>query len=139
MTARYNGLADWYDARFVIGAPRHQPGLPELLGPGSGPCLDLGCGTGRNFDTIRDSGRTVVGVDRSSDQLRLARTRTDGPLIEVAPYWADDGIRSRVGMRHLTLSELLNAFLRPELTLELVEEPDGMPVPHTLALKARRN
>jgi SAM-dependent methyltransferase len=212
-------LADWYDARFVVGAPRHQPGLPELLGPGSGPCLDLGCGTGRNFDTIRDSGRTVIGVDRSSDQLRLARTRTDGPLIEadaavlpfadasfdtvvamwittdlddfpsalgeavrvlrpggllvcygvhpafngphvewnedgtrlvhpsyrttgwheVAPYWADDGIRSRVGMRHLTLSELLNAFLRPELTLEHVEEPDGMPVPHTLALKARRN
>jgi SAM-dependent methyltransferase len=82
MGARYNGLADWYDARFVAGAPRHQPGLLELLGPGSGLCLDLGCGTGRNFDTIRDSGRTVVGVDRSSDQLRLARTRTNGPLIE---------------------------------------------------------
>ncbi|GAA1593386.1 class I SAM-dependent methyltransferase [Kribbella sancticallisti] len=219
MTARYNGLADWYDARFVAGAPRHQPSLPELLGPGSGRCLDLGCGTGRNFDTIRDSGRSVVGVDHSADQLRLARTRTDGPLIEAdaamlpfddasfdtvlamwistdlddftgalteatrvlrpggllvcygvhpcfngphiewnedgsrlihpsyrtsgwheaAPYWADDGIRRRVGMRHRSLPELLNAFLRPELTLEHFEEPDAMPVPHSLAIKARRN
>jgi|SRR5215216_1543909 SAM-dependent methyltransferase len=82
MKARYDGLADWYDARFVTGAEPHQPGLLELMGPGSGPCLDLGCGTGRNFLSIVESGRTVVGVDRSSDQLRLARTRTDGPLIE---------------------------------------------------------
>ncbi|MFC5261121.1 class I SAM-dependent methyltransferase [Kribbella qitaiheensis] len=219
MTARYNGLADWYDARFVVGAPRHLPSLPELLGPGSGPCLDLGCGTGRNFDTIRDSGRSVVGVDRSADQLRLARTRSDGPLIEAdaavlpfadgsfdtviamwistdlddftgalgeavrvlrtggrlvcygvhpsfngphvewnedgsrlvhptyrtagwhepKPWWGDDGIRRQVGMRHLPLPELLNAFLQPELTVEHIEEPGDMPVPHALALKARRN
>ena len=37
MTARYNGLADWYDARFVVGAEPHQPGLLELLGPVTGP------------------------------------------------------------------------------------------------------
>ena len=80
-TARYDGLADWYDARFVAGAEPHQPGLLDLLGPGSGPCLDIGCGTGRNFETIRASGRSVVGVDYSADQLRLARTRTDGPLM----------------------------------------------------------
>ncbi|MEV5962967.1 class I SAM-dependent methyltransferase [Kribbella sp. NPDC051952] len=78
--AKYDGLADWYDDRFVNGAEPHQPGLLELLGPGSGPCLDLGCGTGRNFETIRASGRSVVGVDYSTDQLRRARTRTDGPL-----------------------------------------------------------
>jgi ubiquinone/menaquinone biosynthesis C-methylase UbiE len=78
--ARYDGLADWYDDRFVVGAEPHQPGLLELLGAGSGPCLDIGCGTGRNFETIRASGRQVVGTDFSTDQLRLARTRTDGPL-----------------------------------------------------------
>lgn len=80
-TARYDGLADWYDARYVSGAEPHQPGLLELLGPGSGPCLDIGCGTGRNFETIRASGRSVVGLDFSADQLRVARSRTDGPLM----------------------------------------------------------
>src|SRR3954452_7931464 len=79
--ARYDGLADWYDERFVIGSEPHQPGLLELLGPGSGLCLDIGCGTGRNFETIRATGRSVVGVDFSADQLRLARSRTDGPLM----------------------------------------------------------
>ncbi|MEU4287017.1 class I SAM-dependent methyltransferase [Kribbella sp. NPDC026596] len=80
-TARYDGLADWYDARYVAGQDDHQPGLLDLLGPGSGPCLDIGCGTGRNFETIRSSGRSVVGLDFSADQLRLARSRTDGPLM----------------------------------------------------------
>ncbi|TDD63095.1 SAM-dependent methyltransferase [Kribbella antibiotica] len=78
--ARYDGLADWYDDRFVVGAEPHQPGLLELLGQGSGPCLDIGCGTGRNFETIRASGREVIGTDFSADQLRLARGRTSGPL-----------------------------------------------------------
>ena len=82
MRARYDGLADWYEERFVAGAELpHQPGLLDLLGPGSGPCLDIGCGTGRNFETIRMTGRSVVGVDYSADQLRVARTRTDGPLM----------------------------------------------------------
>lgn len=80
MRARYDGLAEWYDERFGADAPPHQPGLLELLGPGSGACLDIGCGTGRNFESIRASGRWVVGLDFSIDQLRRARMRTDGPL-----------------------------------------------------------
>jgi SAM-dependent methyltransferase len=218
-TARYNGLADWYDERFVQDPNSHQPGLLELLGSGSGPCLDIGCGTGRNFYTIRESGREVVGVDFSSDQLRLARTRTDGPLIEAdaanlpfadasfdtaiamwtstdlddfatalleaarilkpggilvsygvhpcfngphvvyneednsrlihptyrqagwhepAPWWADEGIRRRIGMRHIPLADYLNAFLRTGLALEHFEEPEGIPIPHALAVRARK-
>jgi SAM-dependent methyltransferase len=218
MPARYNGLADWYDARFVQEPNTHQPGLLELLGPGSGPCLDIGCGTGRNFFTIRESGREIVGVDYSSDQLRLARTRTDGPLIEAdaanlpfadssfdtvmalwtstdiddfdgslqeatrvlrpggllvsygvhpcfngphvvynedgsrlihptyrqpgwhepAPWWGDEGIRHHIGMRHTPLADFLNAFLRTGLTIEHFEEPGDIPIPHALAVKARR-
>jgi SAM-dependent methyltransferase len=219
MKARYDGLADWYEERFVADAEPHQPGLLELLGPGSGPCLDIGCGTGRNFETIRASGRSVVGVDYSTDQLRHARTRTDGPLMiadagvlpfadrsfdtamvmwistdvddfgkvlreatrvlrpdgvlvvygvhpcfngphvvydsedgsrlihasyrtagwhDESPWWAEDGIRRRVGMRHVPLAEYLNAFLTTGLTLERFEEPGGFEVPHSLAVRARR-
>jgi SAM-dependent methyltransferase len=220
MKARYDGLSDWYEERFVAGAETHQPGLLELLGPGSGPCLDIGCGTGRNFETIRASGRSVVGVDYSADLLRVARTRTDGPLMladgavlpfadasfetatvlwistdvddfgkvlreatrvlrpggvlvtygvhpcfngphvvyssedgtrlihpnyrtpgwhDESPWWAEDGIRRRVGMRHLPLAEYLNAFLATALILEHFEEPGGFEVPHALAVRARRD
>jgi SAM-dependent methyltransferase len=219
MRARYDGLAEWYEERFVQGSEPHQPGLLELLGPGSGPCLDIGCGTGRNFESIRASGRTVVGLDFSIDQLSRARTRTDGPLLHgdaavlpfadqsfdtamvmwistdvedfaavvreaarvlrpggvlvvygvhpcfngphmffnedgtrlvhpsyrdpgwhtEAPYWADDGIRRRVGMHHVPLAAYLNAFLTAPLTLEHFEEPEGPGVPHALAVRARRS
>ncbi|MET7277891.1 class I SAM-dependent methyltransferase [Kribbella sp. NPDC005582] len=216
--ARYDGLADWYDDRFVTGAEPHQPGLLELLGEGSGPCLDIGCGTGRNFETIRASGREVVGLDYSSDQLRLARTRTDGPLMvgdaaalpfpdesfdtvmvmwvstdvddfgavvreaarvlrpggvfveygvhpcfngphvvynedggrtahptyrqsgwhEPAPWWGEDGIRRQIGMSHVPLADYLNAFLTAGLTVQRFIEPEGPPVPHSLAVRATK-
>jgi SAM-dependent methyltransferase len=58
-TAQYDGLA---------------------VGPGDGDCLDLGCGTGRYLAAIESTGRTVVGVDRSADQLRLARSRFAQPV-----------------------------------------------------------
>ncbi|TDW17370.1 class I SAM-dependent methyltransferase [Kribbella kalugense] len=219
MRARYDGLADWYEERFVEGSEPHQPGMLELLGPGSGPCLDIGCGTGRNFESIRASGRTIVGLDFSKDQLGLARTRTDGPLLhgdaavlpfadesfdtaitmwistdvddfgavlrEAArvlrpggilvaygvhpcfngphvvyeedgrrtayptyrqagwhhdsPWWSDDGIRRRIGMRHLPLAEYLNAIIKSGLTAEHFEEPTGPDIPHALAFRARKS
>ena len=218
MRARYDGLAEWYDERFGADAPLHQPGLLELLGPGSGACLDIGCGTGRNFESIRASGRSVVGLDFSIDQLRRARMRTDGPLFhgdaaalpfadesfdtaitlwistdvddfgavlrEAArvlrsggalvaygvhpcfngphvvyeddgrrtvyrtyrqtgwhtemPWWAEDGIRRRIGMSHLTLADYLNAIVGSGLVAERFEEPAGYDIPHALAFRARK-
>lgn len=70
--ARYDGIADWYDGQSDSGYGETVAGL---LGPGTGPCLDLGCGTGHYFAAIRSTGRWVVGLDVSADQLRVARQR----------------------------------------------------------------
>jgi len=75
-TSRYDGLADWYDSWNEPNAGRNAAGVRELLGPGEGLCLDLGCGTGQYFDVLAATGRTVVGLDRSADQLRIARGRS---------------------------------------------------------------
>jgi ubiquinone/menaquinone biosynthesis C-methylase UbiE len=74
-TSRYDGLADWYDAWNSPNAARNAVVVRDLIRPGQGLCLDLGCGTGQYFDTVAATGRTVVGLDRSADQLRIARSR----------------------------------------------------------------
>jgi SAM-dependent methyltransferase len=81
-TARYDGIADWYDAfARAEGSGWTQTAerlFVELLGSGPGRCLDLGCGTGVSVPALAGLGWTVVGVDLSADQLRIARTRVAG-------------------------------------------------------------
>ena len=67
---RYDGLAAWYDSWNEPHAARNAAEVVELLGPGEGLCLDLGCGTGQYFATLAATGRTVVGLDRSADRYR---------------------------------------------------------------------
>jgi SAM-dependent methyltransferase len=74
-TARYDGVADYYDENlreFTLAASET---LAALLGPGPGRVLDLGCGSGLHFETFRSLGWTVTGIDASVDQLRIARDR----------------------------------------------------------------
>jgi SAM-dependent methyltransferase len=83
--ARYDGLAEWYDA-FVRAegaawTKRAEELIVELLGEGPGRCLDLGCGGGIFVPLLADRGWTVVGVDLSEDQLEVARSRV-GDLAE---------------------------------------------------------
>ena len=74
--ARYDGHADWYETWNEPNAERAAPDISALLGPGDGLCLDLGCGGGLYLDALAATGRTVVGLDRSADQLRYARHRS---------------------------------------------------------------
>jgi SAM-dependent methyltransferase len=76
-TAAYDDIADWYEHDFLdgydtLGIDR---ALRDLLGEGTGTCLEIGCGTGVHATTIRDLGRTPVGIDLSAGMLRHARTR----------------------------------------------------------------
>jgi len=79
---RYDGFADWYDANIGDFADAAGRELIGLLGPGPGRCLDLACGTGINLHRLADAGWSVIGVDISADQLRVARERA-GDEIEL--------------------------------------------------------
>jgi SAM-dependent methyltransferase len=72
--ARYDGLSEWYEAT-LLGNPLVPDTACRLLGTGPGRLLDVGCGTG--FHTVRfaEAGWSVVGIDPSHGQLRLARGR----------------------------------------------------------------
>jgi SAM-dependent methyltransferase len=75
--ARYDGLADWYDAEF-LPSPLETPTwetAQRLLGPGDGRLLDVGCGTGAYAAALGRLGWNVTGVDASRDMLRRARER----------------------------------------------------------------
>lgn len=99
--ARYDGHADWYEMWNGPNAARDASDIAGLLGPGDGLCLDLGCGGGLYLDALAATGRTVVGLDRSADQLRYAGQRSpdvvqgdgaalpfiDGSFDAVAAIW----------------------------------------------------
>jgi SAM-dependent methyltransferase len=77
-TARYDGLAAWYDEEQARIARR--PDAPieqfvELAGDGRGLFVEIGCGTGISSEALASRGWSVIGVDLSADQLALARAR----------------------------------------------------------------
>lgn len=75
--ARYDSIAEWYDAEFATS----ELGLASrgivlrLLGDGPGRLIDIGCGGGAHALTFAEHGWTVTGVDVSPAQLELARAR----------------------------------------------------------------
>ncbi len=80
-SARYDGLADWYDHHLTPFTESVTPLIERELGRGQGRCLDLGCGVGTHVPALAGLGWSVVGVDVSGDQLRLAESRV-GNLAE---------------------------------------------------------
>jgi SAM-dependent methyltransferase len=85
-TTAYDEIADWYEQELLArqragaGLPDADPlgidrALRDLLGRGSGTCLEIGCGTGAHAGSVRELGWTPVGVDLSAGMLRHARGR----------------------------------------------------------------
>jgi SAM-dependent methyltransferase len=75
--ARYDDVAEWYDAEFAtneLGLSARRVVL-QLLGDGPGRLLDVGCGGGAHAAAFVERDWTVTGVDLSPAQLELARRR----------------------------------------------------------------
>jgi SAM-dependent methyltransferase len=96
MSAPYDEIADWYEEQFLSHDPDQDPiginrSLTSLLGPGSGPCLEVGCGTGVHADLVRGLGWTPLGVDVSAGMLRHAAARLPVALADAARLPVPDG------------------------------------------------
>ena len=76
--AAYDGWADWYENYLAHDGYRiAAESLLELLGHGTGSCLDYGCGVGHQLPSIESLGWTAFGFDLSRDMLRRAAGRCD--------------------------------------------------------------
>jgi len=79
--AAYDEIADWYESEFIRPQSTEDDplgvnaALRDLLGPGDGRCLEIGCGTGVYAARIRGLGWTPLGVDLSAGMLRHAAGR----------------------------------------------------------------
>lgn len=84
-SALYDEIAEWYEEEFLARqAPTPtrsrddlgiEAALDALLGPGSGTCLEIGCGTGIRASQVRQLGWRPVGVDVSTGMLGYAKDR----------------------------------------------------------------
>lgn len=101
-SAPYDAVADWYETAFLV-AQRSMgrdgfadslgidQGLVELLGEGSGPCLEVGCGTGIYAERVRQLGWSPVGVDLSMGMLRYGVGREPAALGDARHLPLPDG------------------------------------------------
>ncbi|MEU0074041.1 class I SAM-dependent methyltransferase [Streptomyces sp. NPDC006332] len=102
LRAAYDEIADWYEEEFLggqrAGAAKADGNplslghvLHDLLGAGSGACLEIGCGTGVHAAGVRELGWTPVGVDLSAGMLRHARGRLPIALADAERLPVRDG------------------------------------------------
>ncbi len=86
--AAYDAIADWYEEQFLPTTHSGQDpigvaqALRDLLGPGRGFCVELGCGTGIHASAIRGLGWHALGVDVSAGMLRHAHQRLSVALAD---------------------------------------------------------
>ena len=76
--ASYRAVAGRYDLRTVVGEPYRRESVRALAAAPGAIVLDVGCGTGLNFQRLQEHvgpDGHVVGVDQSPDMLARARDR----------------------------------------------------------------
>jgi ubiquinone/menaquinone biosynthesis C-methylase UbiE len=116
--ARYDGNAEWYDQTFVDYSDLRSRSsssslLAHMLGTGSGWCLDVACGTGLHFQAIESTGRRVLGVDLSRDQLQIAHRRASATVCADAsrlPFPAESFPTSVSTYLHTDTDDIAAAF-----------------------------
>jgi ubiquinone/menaquinone biosynthesis C-methylase UbiE len=128
VTARYDGIADWYDENVAWSTAAATPLLMRLVGAGPGRCLDVGCGTGVHLAALAAAGWSVVGVDASADQLRVARHRA-GSLVAALVQGDVAGLPFADGPFDLVVSAFTHTDVDDFATLagavRRVLQPDG--------------
>ncbi|GAB3702139.1 class I SAM-dependent methyltransferase [Corynebacterium nasicanis] len=105
--AMFDRAAEAYDrhaADSAYNAHYDRPAMLELLGDVSGlSLLDAGCGSGLYAAELLARGASVVGVDASSELIRLARRRAPAAEFHVQPLekplaWAAEASFDRILM-----------------------------------------
>lgn len=82
---RYDRLySPTYDADDIPITPIHRRFVEKVIQscPPGGAILDAPCGTGRYFEMVLASGRTVVGIDQSAGMLARARAKHPEVVLE---------------------------------------------------------
>ena len=86
--------------------------------------LDLGCGPGRDLCRFKALGHEVVGLDGSSEFVRIARTKTDCEVLHQdflkldLPFARFDGIFANASLFHVPISQLAQVLGNLAATLK---------------------
>lgn len=82
-------------------------------------------------------GHHIDSPAKSDTQLRLVRGYREANWVFDSEHFGP-GVRGRIGARHVPLAELLTAFLRAGLILEVVAEHGDGIIPWMLAVRAKK-
>lgn len=103
----YDAFAEAFDSHARVSAYNahyDRPSLLELLGPVAGlRILDAGCGSGLYAAELTARGASVVGIDASTELIRIARARNEAGEFRVHDLseplsWAGSGEFDRIVM-----------------------------------------
>lgn len=75
------GVAEEVLSRAMSGAVNPYRWLARAVSPNATRVLDLACGSGPVSREVAQEGRTVIGLDISTEELALARQRGPGPWV----------------------------------------------------------